>query len=211
MRHLSNRKQLVGAAVPAALAGSIALLLSGPAAGATERQAEPQPARMPLLGVTGVVVPQRAPASVAVPDTYTVARGDTVFGIAVRYGLRTADILAINGLSGESIIRPGQVLRLTGTAPSTQAVAPPAPAAASGTYAVAPGDTLSAIAERHGITVQELFAANGLGRASIIYPGQTLRIGGGPAPSPAAPAAPAPPAAPPAPVAGSGHVHGAGR
>lgn len=199
MRHLSNRKRLVGAAAPAALAGSIALLLSGPAAGATEREVEPQPARMPLLGVTGVVVPQRAPASVAVPDTYTVARGDTVFGIAVRYGLRTADILAINGLSRESIIRPGQVLRLTGTAPSTPAVAPAPPAPASGTYAVVPGDTLSAIAQRHGITVQALFAANGLGWASIIYPGQTLKIAGGAAP---APAAPAPPTAPPAPVAG---------
>ncbi len=55
------------------------------------------------------------------------------------------------------------------------------------------GDTLSAIAGAHGITVQALFAASGLGWSSIIYPGQKLALPGA---APAAPPAPAPSPAP---------------
>ncbi|MFP3787193.1 LysM peptidoglycan-binding domain-containing protein, partial [Burkholderia sp. SIMBA_024] len=68
------------------------------------------------------------------------------------------------------------------------------------TYTVAAGDTLFAIAQRHGIPLDALLSANGLDRSSIIYPGQSLTVS---APAPAAPAAapapapePAPPAAP---------------
>ena len=43
-------------------------------------------------------------------------------------------------------------------------------------YTVQKGDTLSAIAQRNGVTVQTLFAANGLGWASIIYPGQKIAL-----------------------------------
>ena len=65
------------------------------------------------------------------------------------------------------------------------------------------GDTLSAIASRHGVTVQALFAANRLGWASIIYPGQKLTLPGGQAATVQTPA-PAPAPAPQAPVAASG-------
>jgi LysM repeat protein len=80
------------------------------------------------------------------------------------------------------------------------APAPATPGAASGTYAIQKGDTLSGVAARHGVTVQALFAANGLGWGSIIYPGQKVVITG--AVVPAASVTPAPPAAaaPAAPV-----------
>jgi LysM repeat protein len=50
------------------------------------------------------------------PSTYTVRSGDTVSGIAARYGLSTASVLALNGLSWKSLIFPKQVLKLTATA-----------------------------------------------------------------------------------------------
>jgi LysM repeat protein len=54
------------------------------------------------------------------------------------------------------------------------------------------GDTLSAIADRHGVGLSKVLAWNGLTMGSIIYPGQKITIGaGGAAPAPAAPAAPA--------------------
>ena len=113
MRHTSSiRRTAVAMAVPAAVAGSIALVLTAPtAASAVERESE-RVARVPKLGVTGVVVPQRAPSAVTVPATYTVQRGDTVFGIATRYGLRTADVLALNGLNANSRLLPGQKVKL---------------------------------------------------------------------------------------------------
>lgn len=43
-------------------------------------------------------------------------------------------------------------------------------------YTVQPGDTLSAIALRHGTTVSALMAANGLTNANHIYSGQKLKI-----------------------------------
>ena len=51
-------------------------------------------------------------------------RGDTVSAIAARFGLRTADVLALNGLGWSSIIYPGQVLRLVGTPRPRRAPAP---------------------------------------------------------------------------------------
>lgn len=45
------------------------------------------------------------------PTRHTVRRGETLFGIARRYGLSVADLQAANGLIGERILE-GQVLQL---------------------------------------------------------------------------------------------------
>lgn len=220
---IPNRSRALFGGVPVAVAGSIALTLTAaPAHGATmdaaTRGASADPARSirPLTAVPAhvpAVVPATAgmvavPAAQPAPATYTVARGDTVSRIAARFGLRTADVLALNGLSWSSVIYPGQVLKLTAAtaaAPPPAAPAAPAPpAAASGSYTVQRGDTISSIAKRHGVTTNAVLSANGLGWSSIIYPGQRISIPGGAAPAastPTAPTAPAP-AAPTAPSAG---------
>jgi LysM repeat protein len=43
-------------------------------------------------------------------------------------------------------------------------------------YTIVAGDTISAIASRHGVSTDALLGANGLDRSSIIYPGQTLAV-----------------------------------
>lgn len=73
----------------------------------------------------------------------------------------------------------------------------PMQVSASGTYTVRPGDTLSGIAARHGISLAAIFAANNMNMHTIIYPGQVIRVG----PVAATPAASPAPAAPPAPAA----------
>nr|WP_321163620.1 LysM peptidoglycan-binding domain-containing protein [Microbacterium sp. Root180] len=188
------------AVMPAAVAGSIALVLSSTPAEALEGAQERMPrtalaeGRHVSAAKTSHPAPKvRAlPASAAAPATYTVKRGDTVSAIAARHGLRTTDVLAINGLSWKSVIYPGQVLKLT----AAVAAAPATPSAASGTYAVRAGDTVSGIAQRHGVSVQAVLSANRLGWSSIIYPGQKLAIPGKAVPASATkPAAPAPPPA----------------
>lgn len=122
-------------------------------------------------------------------EEHTVEPGDTVSGIAARHGVRTADVLAANGLERSSIIRPGQKLSLgpvAAAAPRAADTPPAAPATATG-YTIRPGDTISGIARAHGLTTDALLSANGLERASIIYPGQTIALPA--APVEAAPAA----------------------
>lgn len=147
-------------------------------------------------------------ATAAAPSTYRVVSGDTVSGIAARFGLATASVLAMNGLGWKSIIYPGQVLTLGGSgasaAPAPVATPAPAPAPAApsaGSYTIQRGDTISGIASRHGLSTSAVLSANGLSVSSIIYPGQVITLPGRATAAPAAvPAAPV--AEPSTPVVG---------
>ena len=61
-----------------------------------------------------------------------------------------------------------------------------AQSSAATTYTVKAGDTVSAIAARHGLATASVLALNGLGWKSLIFPGQVLKLTSGtvsPAPS----------------------------
>ncbi|MDN3311909.1 LysM peptidoglycan-binding domain-containing protein [Microbacterium oryzae] len=127
---------------------------------------------------------------------HVVTSGDTVWSIAQRYGSSVDRIISLNKLGSDALIFVGQKLAVadnavavpaqqqeaTSEAPAVQE-APAAPQTES--YIVQAGDTLWAIAQKHGVSVSELLAANGLNGSSIIYPGQKIalpRAGGAPAP-----------------------------
>ena len=181
-------------------------------AAAMQAQAQGQTARplgsalIPANSVPAAVPSGFRPAQVSAPAEYTIARGDTISGIAGKFSLDTYAILELNGLQANTVIYPGQKIKLGGSATAPQPAAPAASTAAAGgsVYSVKSGDTLSAIAARHGVKLSEVFGWNGLNLGSIIYPGQQIKIGGGAT----APAAPAPvatvaPAATPAPAPAS--------
>lgn len=161
-----------------ALIGSVALSLTSVPAHAAER--------------TAPRAVQPRPAAAETPAQHTVVAGESVAAIAARYGLATGDVLAWNGLSwADSLIRPGDVLSLRSPAPAAEPAPAPAPAPALGAYTVVAGDTVSAIASRHGTSAGAVLDANGLTWDSIIYPGQTLAIpAAAPAAQPTASAAP---------------------
>ena len=102
------------------------------------------------------------------PATYRVKSGDTVTQIAKRFGTSITAIAKLNNLGPKSLIRVGQVLKLTSGASS--------PKSEAESYRVKPGDTLSAIASRHGLTLSELTAINRISSSTLIYPGQVLRV-----------------------------------
>jgi LysM repeat protein len=126
-----------------------------------------------------------AKVSAIVPKTYKVTAGDTVSSIAGKYGLSTASVLALNGLSWKSLIFPGQVLQLSKTGTTTPTTSTPTTTPASSTstttakkYTVVKGDTISAIAKKYKVTTTAVLKANGLSWSSVIHPGQKITIPG---------------------------------
>lgn len=122
----------------------------------------------------GSIVTKPAPSAPAqASGTYTVVGGDTLSGIAARFGTTVAALAAINGIANPNLINVGQVLRISGQA------APSAPAApAGGSYTVVAGDTLSGIAQRYGTNYQTLAAMNGIANPNLIRAGQVLKVPG---------------------------------
>jgi membrane-bound lytic murein transglycosylase D len=119
---------------------------------------------------------------------YRVRRGDTLSRIAARFGVRTKDLMAANGLRSANRIRVGQRLEIPGSGRVVASVAAPEPApratrtasvsASSGVHKVRPGDTLGKIARRYGVSERELAAHNGIRNASLVKVGQKLAIPG---------------------------------
>ncbi|HET8989259.1 MAG TPA: LysM domain-containing protein [Humibacillus sp.] len=164
-------------------------------------EAAPQPPRRQPKAKALRAVAMPAASTVAavasVPSEVTVADGDTVSSIAERYGLATAEVLALNGLGWSSLIFPGQRLALPGGDHITHEP-PPAAVPEIARHIVAPGDTIADIAAEHGLGTDQVLSANGLSRQSLIFPGQAIVL---PGPQPTDAAAPAPAAPSPAPEA----------
>jgi membrane-bound lytic murein transglycosylase D len=99
---------------------------------------------------------------------HTVNRGDSAYEIAQRYDVDLDALLAANGLTPRSSIYPGDELLIPGGGASSDTLG----------YTVRRGDTLGAIATRHGVSLSRLLQANGLSSRSVIHPGDTLTIPG---------------------------------
>lgn len=109
--------------------------------------------------------------------TYTVKSGDTLSGIAARYGTTYQKIMSLNGLSNFNIY-PGQKLKVSGTASTGGSnTSGNTSSGSTTTYTVKSGDSLSAIAARYGTTYQKIMSLNGLTNFNI-YPGQKLKVSG---------------------------------
>jgi len=110
-------------------------------------------------------------------STYTVKSGDTLSGIAAKYGTSYQKIMSLNGLTNYYIY-PGQQLKVSGTASTDGSSSSGETSSGSTTtYTVQSGDSLSAIAAKYGTTYQKIMSLNGLTNY-YIYPGQKLKVSG---------------------------------
>ncbi|MEA2254425.1 MAG: hypothetical protein QOG35_470, partial [Solirubrobacteraceae bacterium] len=102
---------------------------------------------------------------------HTVVPGETLWGIAMANNLPTRTLASANGLSPEARVIAGTSLRVPVFGAQATGAAP-----ALGSYRVQPGDTLSGIAVRQGISRAALAAANGLAHDGWVLSGTVLKL-----------------------------------
>jgi membrane-bound lytic murein transglycosylase D len=112
-----------------------------------------------------------AKSSSSKPGVHVVKSGDTLWGVARRYGVTVPALASANGLSNQAGLVPGARLEIPGAGSSRVAAAGDG---AKTTYKVRRGDTLSEIADRFNVTVREIMTWNRLRQSSSLRTGQRL-------------------------------------
>ena len=119
--------------------------------------------------------------------TYKVEKGDTLYSISRKYQITVAELRAANNLSESDVIKVGQKLKIpSADISNAAALATDNKATTSATtmsatkatkeYTVVKGDTMYSISKKHGMTLAEFMALNGLDNSSVIKVGQKLKI-----------------------------------
>ncbi|OTN75127.1 hypothetical protein A5886_000197 [Enterococcus sp. 8G7_MSG3316] len=115
-------------------------------------------------------------------STYTVVSGDSVWSVANKYGISMDQLRSANNIQND-FIYPGQTLAVSGstnTATSSTTVSlvnknATTAASATGSYTVVSGDSVWSVANKYGISMDQLRSANNI-QNDFIYPGQTLSV-----------------------------------
>ncbi len=127
---------------------------------------------------------------------HIVQPGETLFRIALQYGLTTNELAERNGITNTWTIYAGQTLIISDAdAPAATAETPQeTPTPTNTSHTVTRGESLRKIADAYGTTVSELIRLNQLSNPNFIFPGQVLIVSGepssnvAPTPDPMAPA-----------------------
>jgi len=108
---------------------------------------------------------------------HKVKRGESLWLIARKYGVRVKDIVSINKLGNAKYIRPGQLLQIPtdGYAQYRKTSMVSSSNSTKIYHTVRSGDTLSEIAMKYRTSIRKIKKWNGL-RSNRIYVGQKLKI-----------------------------------
>jgi LysM repeat protein len=118
--------------------------------------------------------------------TVLVQPGETLSEIAERNGVGLQQLMRANGIENPKLVQAGQRLLLPGGATATasrsrgsRANGEPNGGSKTGTVVVQPGETLSEIAERYDVGLQQLMRTNGIENPKLVQAGQRLLLPGG--------------------------------
>jgi LysM repeat protein len=166
-----------------------------------------RPQHLCTVAVLAAALTFSASAQGSVP--HTVQPGETLWSIAAASNFTTRSLAAANGLPETAQVVTGTTIQIpseaeaaaalagspatTGTSSAAATTSTSAAPGPMGAYAVQPGDTLSGIAARSGVTAGQIAWMNGLDPDGLLQAGTVLKLPTGAA---IASDAPAPPAAP---------------
>lgn len=137
-------------------------------------------------GGSSTASPARPQAQATGGGSYTVQAGDSYWRIANKYGISIEELQRLNGTSsyflypGQSLVVPGSASNTSGSAASTSSSTTStrsAAPAAGGSYTVQAGDSYWRIANKYGISIQELQRLNGTSDYTL-HPGQSIKVPG---------------------------------
>ena len=98
-----------------------------------------------------------------VSDTYIVQKGDSLWSIANKFNMTVSELKNLNNLTN-NLLSIGQVLKIKDSSNNGKT-----------TYTVQKGDSLWVIANKYGITTEELKSYNNL-KSNLLSIGQVLKI-----------------------------------
>ncbi|MDO6994989.1 LysM peptidoglycan-binding domain-containing protein [Brachyspira innocens] len=107
--------------------------------------------------------------------TYKVKYGDTLGEIAVKNSMSLKDLLALNGLKSNYVLKVGDTLKLYDNV-SINTSSKPSQYRTLENYKVKSGDTLSEIALARGMDLVELYSLNNINDKYILKIGDTLKV-----------------------------------
>ncbi|MEM1412230.1 MAG: LysM peptidoglycan-binding domain-containing protein [Pseudomonadota bacterium] len=103
--------------------------------------------------------------------THRVRSGESLSVIAKRYRVSVRELQKWNSISNPNRLRVGQQLTVFLSPAPVRSSAP-----AARNYVVRSGDSLWSIARKHKIKLDDLMKWNGLNSASVLQPGQSLKV-----------------------------------
>jgi soluble lytic murein transglycosylase-like protein len=172
------------------------------------------------IGALALLAAIAASASAGASVPHTVQAGETLWSIAAANNFTTGALAAANGLSADSQVVLGSTIQIPSESEAASAlsvaegegssegtthiVAQAGAPRPMGGYVVRPGETLSGIATREGVTTNQLAWMNGLDPARPLLSGTALKLPG--ATSVASSSATPQHVAPAAPYATPGHT-----
>lgn len=117
-----------------------------------------------FLNGASEVTPTKSPE----PVRYTVKRGDTLWGIAKKFGVTVSAVVNANNIRNPNLIYVGEVF-----------IIPHMTSAESfgyTLYTVRRGDTLWGISRKFGTSINSIVALNGIENPNLIYAGEVFKI-----------------------------------
>jgi LysM repeat protein len=172
---------------------------TAPAGGVTLAPVATNPDGTPIAPTT--VAPGSGQTSPPPPSTTTTIAGQTPEGVAGFYTVKAGDCLAciaqdlgvdfnalleVNGFTADSLITPGQKIKVpsggtatgdsSGSASSTTAASSSGSPAVAGQYTVVAGDCWTCIAKKLGVDYDDLLSVNGANADTLLVPGQKIKV-----------------------------------